>query len=84
MSETHRAPEMGATPAGEQPRTGTPRWVKVALIVVAALAVLFVVASLTGLGGDHGPGRHGGGGDTPPSVVDDDAGGHRPRADHGP
>jgi hypothetical protein len=43
--------------------TGMPRWAKVFGIVVLALVLLFVVANLTGLGGDHGPGRHGGGED---------------------
>ena len=36
-----------------------PRWVKVSLIVVAALLLLFLVLKLTGLAGQHGPGRHG-------------------------
>ena len=35
-----------------------PRWVRVALIVVGVLVVLFVVLRLTGVGGEHGPGRH--------------------------
>lgn len=39
-----------------------PRWVKVSLAVVAALLLLAVVVALTGLGGDHGPGRHQGAG----------------------
>lgn len=39
---------------------GTPRWVKV-LGVLAVLLVLFAVFALvTGLGGPHGPQRHGG------------------------
>ena len=57
-----------------------PRWVKVSLIVVLALVLLLVVAKMTGLGGDHGPGRHGGNG-TPTTV---DNGGHTPPVDHGP
>ncbi len=40
---------------------GAPGWVK-ALGVIAILVVLFVVFALvTGLGGPHGPPRHGGG-----------------------
>ncbi len=35
---------------------GTPRWVKVAAVLVALLAVLLIVLLL--LGGGHGPGRH--------------------------
>jgi hypothetical protein len=52
--------------------TGTPRWVKVFGIVVIVLVLGFVIMKLTGVGGEHGPGRHtpsGGGGDTPPSSV---------------
>ena len=47
-------------PAGPRDRyPGTPGWVKV-LGVVAVAVVLFVVfALLTGLGGPHGPQRHG-------------------------
>lgn len=38
---------------------GRPRWVKlVALVAVIALVVLVVVMLL--VGGEHGPGRHGG------------------------
>lgn len=35
-----------------------PRWVKVFVFIVIFLIVLFVVLKLTGIGGDHGPGRH--------------------------
>lgn len=37
---------------------GAPRWVKVAALIVGVLILLVVIAQLTGLGGDHGPGRH--------------------------
>jgi hypothetical protein len=36
----------------------TPRWVKVFLIIAIVLALLFVIMHLTGIGGEHGPGRH--------------------------
>ncbi|TFE28678.1 hypothetical protein E2980_07455 [Cohnella luojiensis] len=36
----------------------TPRWVKVVGIIVIVLVILFVIIKLTGVGGDHGPGRH--------------------------
>jgi hypothetical protein len=55
--------------------TGTPRWVKVAGLIVLALVLLFVVLKLTGLGGSHSPGRHAPGADTgghtgpPPGVT---------------
>jgi hypothetical protein len=35
-----------------------PRWVKVSLIVVAALVLLFVGMQLAGVGPEHGPSRH--------------------------
>ena len=35
-----------------------PRWVKVSAIVVGVLILLFLVLQLTGIGGQHGPGRH--------------------------
>ena len=64
--------------------TGMPGWVKISLIIVAALVALFVVLRITGVGGEHGPGRHigpgGAGGETPASE-------HRPPAgvpNHGP
>ncbi len=37
---------------------GMPRWVKVSAIVVGVLLLLFLVLKLTGIGGEHGPGRH--------------------------
>ncbi|MGM1060869.1 hypothetical protein [Saccharothrix sp. Mg75] len=44
------------------PRSHTPprvpRWVKVSTIIVGILVLLVVVAQLTGLASDHGPGRH--------------------------
>ncbi len=58
---------------------GTPRWVKVFAIVVIVLALLAGIIVFTGVGGEHGPGRHlpssGSGGQTPPSsviVIEDD------------
>jgi hypothetical protein len=56
--------------------TGMPRWVKVFAIVVLGLVLLFVVANLTGIGGNHGPGRHGDGDDQEQPT--DDGGGHDP------
>jgi hypothetical protein len=54
--------------------TGTPRWVKVSGTIALLLVVLFVILKLTGLGGEHGPGRHS------PAVgsetTSDTAGGH--------
>jgi cytochrome c oxidase subunit 2 len=39
--------------------TGLPRWVKVLGIVALVVALLVVILRLTGVGGEHGPGRHG-------------------------
>jgi hypothetical protein len=63
-----------AETAGESDRkngpgrpSGMPRWVKWSGIVVGLLILLFVVLQLTGLGGQHGPGRHLPGGGAPPT-----------------
>jgi hypothetical protein len=60
-----RSPETGDdSGAGYEPeRTGIPRWIKVAGIVVAVVVLLVVVLMLTGVlgggdGGGHGPRRH--------------------------
>lgn len=45
---------------------GTPRWVKMFGIIALVVILLFVTLKLTGLGGEHGPGRH-----LPPSSVTD-------------
>lgn len=84
MADPPREPEPEASPADRDRGTaeGMPRWVKVSLVIGIALVLLFVVAKVTGVGGEHGPGRHGGGGATPSSVVSPD-GGHRP-VDHRP
>lgn len=36
----------------------TPRWVKIFGIIAIVLVLLFIIIQLTGIGGDHGPGRH--------------------------
>ncbi|RBY97544.1 hypothetical protein DQ237_00925 [Blastococcus sp. TF02-8] len=35
-----------------------PRWVKIAAIVVGVLLLVFLVLQITGVAGQHGPGRH--------------------------
>ena len=45
------------------PSTGTPRWVKFG-IVALVVALLFAILMLSGLVGEHGPGRHAVSGDT--------------------
>ncbi|MQA63466.1 MAG: hypothetical protein GEU86_18715 [Actinophytocola sp.] len=44
-----------------------PRWVKVPAMVLGILILVFVILQLTGVGGDHGPGRHLPGGDSSPA-----------------
>lgn len=47
-----------------------PRWVKIAAIVVGVLILVFLVLQLTGIAGQHGPGRHVSGlGPSPAGVV---------------
>jgi hypothetical protein len=46
---------------------GTPRWVKIFGIIVLVLVLLVGIIIVTGVGGEHGPGRH-----TPPSSVIED------------
>jgi hypothetical protein len=36
----------------------TPRWVKIVAIIAFVLILLVGIVLLTGVGGDHGPGRH--------------------------
>ncbi|MGM0875727.1 MAG: hypothetical protein ACQEWV_13230 [Bacillota bacterium] len=44
--------------ADRESNPSTPRWVKVFGIIAIVLALLFVIMHLTGIGGNHGPGRH--------------------------
>lgn len=59
----------------------TPRWVKIFGIVALVLTLLVVVVLVTGLGSEHGPGRH-----TPPieqEMQPDAPTGHTPPIQHG-
>ncbi|MFI7705065.1 hypothetical protein [Nonomuraea sp. NPDC049480] len=57
MTDSPSAHDPGVThDRGSPPRM--PRWVKAAVIVVGVLLLLFAVMRITGLGGEHGPGRH--------------------------
>lgn len=51
----------GGTEPTEHEGAEMPRWVKIAIIVLAVLAVLVVIMAVAGGGGGHGPGRHGAG-----------------------
>lgn len=42
----------------QPPYPGTPRWVKVSVVIIIVLLLLVAFAIVTGLGGPHGPGRH--------------------------
>ena len=57
-------------------RPGIPRWVKVFGIIVIVLVLLVGIIMVTGIGGQHGPGRHipsgGSGGQIAPSNVIED------------
>lgn len=75
-TEAEDAPVAEAS-GGVEHLAGTPRWVKAFLSIGAALVLLFLLANITGLAGDHGPGRHGSGGNTPTTITEDSAG-------HGP
>ena len=44
-------------PTADRPLS-TPRWVKVFGIVAIVVVLIFVVIRFTGVGGEHGPGRH--------------------------
>ena len=48
----------GAPGADREAPPGMPRWVKVSLAVVGILIAVFLLLRLTGLAGEHGPGRH--------------------------
>jgi cytochrome b561 len=51
--------EPGPRPdAARETPPGMPRWVKIATIVVGVLLLAFLVLRLTGIAGEHGPGRH--------------------------
>ena len=47
---------------------GMPRWVKITLVIAAVLALIVVAGMVTGIGGEHGPGRHGAAGVEPSTA----------------
>ncbi len=55
------------------PPYSTPRWVKIVGIIALVLVLLIGILLLTGVGGEHGPGRHlpagSPGAQTPPSSL---------------
>ena len=83
MSQTYDTPEHVST-------YRTPRWVKVFGIVALTLILLVIVVLVTGIGGEHGPGRHipsGNAGGVSPAIEQevqgDSPAGHTPPVEHG-
>jgi hypothetical protein len=68
MSDVPRIPDPGMVSDHVAPPR-VPRWVLWSGLIVGILVVLFVILGLTGIGGEHGPGRHLPGGGTPPTGV---------------
>ncbi|MFD8381812.1 hypothetical protein ACFV2X_25375 [Streptomyces sp. NPDC059679] len=58
---------------GRAAHPGMPGWLKVTGIVVGVLVLLTLIVMLTGLGGDHGPGRHMGSSGQPSLTASDAA-----------
>ena len=58
--------------ADRPPYPSTPRWVKVSGIIVIVLVLLVVIIMVTGVGGEHGPGRHLPSGGAPPANLTGD------------
>jgi hypothetical protein len=56
MTNRRRNTGGDAGDGGSPPRM--PRWLRIAAIVVGALVLIFIALQLTGVGGQHGPGRH--------------------------
>ena len=83
MSQMHEGTDRSLT-------YSTPRWVKVFGILLLLLVLLAIVVFVTGLGGEHGPGRHTTSGDSSNSTLSvqqdsqlDAPAGHTPPVDHG-
>ena len=70
-SDSDTGEDIGVGPDRGSPPS-TPRWVKVSGIIGIVLVLLVATMMCTGIGGEHGPGRHlptgGAGGHTPPLV----------------
>ncbi len=61
----------------------TPRWVRVSGTIAIVLVLLIVILKITGVGGNHGPGRHIPGGEPAEQIERDAYGGEAP-GDHTP
>ncbi|MBJ7450910.1 MAG: hypothetical protein JHC71_02365 [Blastococcus sp.] len=69
MTDPNPGPDLHGDLDGATP-PGMPRWVKVSAIAVGVLILVFLVLQLTGIAGNHGPGRHSSAGLTPPGVTE--------------
>lgn len=58
MDDPSEHPSSG-TIGGAGGPPGVPRWVKLLAAVVVGLVLVAVILQVTGVAGDHGPGRHG-------------------------
>lgn len=76
-SNSDNGDDTGVRPTEDRP-PNTPRWVKVVGIIVIALVLLFVIMRFTGIGGEHGPGRHMPGGEPAGQIEQEAPGGHVP------
>lgn len=58
----NKSPNLSIDESRERPNNDQPprmpRWVKLAGAIAIILVLLFVILKLTGIGGEHGPGRH--------------------------
>lgn len=55
MADPLPHPSSNGDPGGAPP---TPRWVKLFVIIALVLILMVIFMILTGIGGEHGPGRH--------------------------
>ena len=63
-SSDDTGPTSDQSPISDTPPR-VPRWVKALAVIAGVLALLVLILMLTGLGGEHGPGRHTGSGASP-------------------
>jgi hypothetical protein len=77
MADLPSYPDSGDDPSAGIDRASppsTPRWVKVFGIIVLILVLLVGIIMFTGVGGEHGPGRH---------IRSGDPGSHIPPIENG-
>jgi hypothetical protein len=67
------------THMADLPPYKTPRWVKILGIIALVLVLTVGIIMVTGIGGEHGPGRHVPGANTWPSSQQENTGSIGPR-----